>query len=133
MDSRKSECSCGQLSAVCHGEPVRIAVCHCLACKRSTGSAFSYNAHFPDAQVVIDGRATEFVRIGDDGNRITRSFCPTCGTTVFYRNSGISGVISIPVGGFADPAFPPPTVSVYHVSRGCRWLEIRADPLDKRG
>ena len=133
MISRRTECSCGQLSAVCTGEPVRISVCHCLACKRSTGSAFGYNAHFPDAQVVLAGRATEFVRIGDDGGRITRSFCPICGTTVFYRNSGISGVVSVPVGGFADPAFPPPTVSVYHESRGCRWLEIRTDPLDKRG
>jgi hypothetical protein len=132
MIERRAECSCGQLSAVCTGEPVRVSVCHCLACKRSSGSAFGYGAHFPEAQVVIAGRATEFVRIGDDGNSITRSFCPICGATVFYRNSGISGVVSVPADGFADPAFPAPTVSVYHESRRCRWLELH-EPIQKRG
>jgi hypothetical protein len=118
---------------VCTGEPVRIAVCHCLACKRRTGSAFGYSAAFREKQVVVEGPATEFVRVGDDGGRLSFSFCPICGATVFYRNSGVPGIVSVPVGGFADPAFPPPTVSVYHQSRGCRWLEIRTEPLEKRG
>ena len=47
MVVRRAECACGQLSAVCSGEPMRVSVCHCLACKRRTGSAFSYNARFP--------------------------------------------------------------------------------------
>ena len=133
MIVRRAECSCGQLSAVCTGEPVRISVCHCLACKRRTGSAFSYAAHFRQEQVVVEGRVTEFVRIGDEGGRLPFSFCPICGATVFYRNSGVPGIVSVPVGGFADPAFPPPTVSVYHESRGHPWLEILAEPLEKRG
>jgi len=133
MIVRRAECSCGQLSAVCTGEPVRVSVCHCLACKRSTGSAFSYNAHFRDDQVVLDGRATEFVRIGDDGGRLPHFFCPICGVTVFYRNSGLPGIVSVRVGGFAEPGFPPPAVSVYHESRRYPWLEIRTEPLEKRG
>ena len=92
MILRRAECSCGQLSAVCTGEPVRISVCHCLACKRSSGSAFSYNAHFREEQVVVDGRATEFVRIGDEGSRIRFGFCPRCGTTLFWRNDSLPGV-----------------------------------------
>jgi hypothetical protein len=130
---RRAECSCGQLSAVCTGEPAVVSVCHCLACKRRTGSAFGYGAYFREDQVVIAGTATEFVRIGDDGGRLSNFFCPICGASVFGRNSGMSGIVSVPVGTFADPAFPPPTLSVYHESRGCRWLEIRTDPLYKRG
>jgi hypothetical protein len=132
MIQRRAECSCAQLSAVCRGEPVRISICHCLACKRRSGSAFSYGAHFREEQVVVDGNATEFVRIGDEGGRLVFSFCPVCGANVFYRNSGVPGITSVPVGGFADPAFPPPTVSVYHESRGHPWLEIRTKPLEKR-
>ena len=30
-------------------------------------------------------------------------------------------------------AFPPPTVSVYHESRRYPWVEVRAEPLEKRG
>ena len=46
MITRRAECSCGRLSATCSGEPFRIAVCHCLACKRKTGSAFGFGAWF---------------------------------------------------------------------------------------
>ena len=44
MTTRRAQCSCGQLAAICAGEPVRVSVCHCLECKRRSGSAFSNNA-----------------------------------------------------------------------------------------
>lgn len=133
MVTRRAECSCGQLSASCTGVPKRISVCHCLACKRRTGSAFSYNVRFAEGDVAIQGRATEFTRIGDEGSRVTYSFCPDCGTTVHYRLDTQPGLVAIPVGAFADPAFPPPFVSVYHESRRCPWVEIRAEPLQTVG
>ena len=129
MVTRRAECSCGQLSAVCSGEPVRISVCHCLACKRRSGSAFSYNVRFAEADVSIQGRAVEFTRIGDEGGRVSYSFCPDCGTTVHYRIDTQPGLVAIPVGAFADPSFPPPFQSFYHESRRCDWVEIRAKPL----
>jgi hypothetical protein len=130
MISRRAECNCGQLSAVCSGEPVLISICHCLACKRRTGSAFSFNARFEDARVSVQGTSTEFTRVGDEGGRSTYSFCPKCGATVFYRNDSEPGIIAIPAGGFADPSFPPPRLSFYHESRRCTWAEVRADPLN---
>ena len=131
MITRHAECSCGQLSATCSGEPLRISVCHCLACKRRTGSAFSHTARFAEADVAVEGRAAEFVLIGDEGSRCTFSFCPDCSATVHYRNDHIPGFISVPVGAFADPSFPPPNVSVYHgADRRYPWVEIRTEPLD---
>jgi hypothetical protein len=44
-------CSCGQLQVTTTGEPVRISVCHCLACQRRTGSAFGVQARFRYAVV----------------------------------------------------------------------------------
>ncbi|RUV97628.1 MULTISPECIES: GFA family protein [unclassified Mesorhizobium] len=133
MVTRRAECSCGQLSATCAGEPVRISVCHCLDCKRRTGSAFSYNVRFAEADVTIDGRALQFTRTGEQGGRITYSFCPDCGTTVHYRIDTQPGLTAIPVGTFADPSFPPPFQSFYHRSRRCEWVEITARPLTKFG
>jgi hypothetical protein len=133
MITRRAECSCGQLSAVCSGEPVRISVCHCLACKRRSGSAFSWNVRFAENDVSIQGRAVEFTRIGDDGGRVSYSFCPHCGTTVHYRIDTQLGLVAIPVGAFADPSFPPPFQSFYHESRRCEWVEVRAEPLNTFG
>jgi hypothetical protein len=36
--TRTASCSCGQLQIICEGEPIRRAVCHCLASQRRTGS-----------------------------------------------------------------------------------------------
>ncbi len=102
MVTRRAECSCSQLSAICSGEPIRISMCHCLACKQRTGSAFSFNARFAKENVSIQGRAVEFTRIGDEGCRVTYSFCPDCGTTVHYRIDAQPGLVAIPVGAFAD-------------------------------
>jgi hypothetical protein len=52
---------------------------------------------------------------------------------VHYRMDTQPGLIAIPAGGFADLAFPPPFVSVYHASRRHPWVEIRTEPLQTVG
>jgi hypothetical protein len=120
-----ASCSCGKLKATCAGEPVRVSVCHCLACQKRTGSAFGVQARFREDQVAVEGHASEYVRVGDEGSRITHRFCPTCGATVAYANSHLPGFIGIPVGAFADPTFPEPTVVVYEARRH-PWADVRA-------
>lgn len=130
MTERVAGCSCGQLQARCSGEPIRVSVCHCLECKRRTGSAFSWNARYDAANVTVTGQWRSFTRTGVEGSRITQNFCPDCGVTVSYTNSDLAGMIAIPAGCFADPAFPQPAVSVYHAdSHLCGWLRIVAEPL----
>lgn len=114
---RTASCSCEQLKVTCEGEPVRISICHCLACQKRTGSAFSIQARWPVDRVQIAGRAQAFVRIGDKGSTITFRFCPVCGSTVYYDIAEVPGMLGIPVGGFADPSFPPPRLSFYAARR----------------
>jgi hypothetical protein len=133
MTTRRAECLCGRLAATCSGDPVRISVCHCMACKRKTGSAFGFGAWFSENDVSFEGDATEFVRVGDDGGHIANRFCPNCGTTVSWSIDHLPGVVAVSAGAFADLSFPAPSVSVYHESRRYRWVELRAEPLEKRG
>ncbi|MDG2534636.1 GFA family protein [Sphingomonas sp. HITSZ_GF] len=125
MTLRTASCRCGQLRAECAGEPVRISVCHCLNCKRRSGSAFAVQARFPAEQVTITGRSTEYVAPSESGGAPAHfHFCPVCGGNVWYSGGGIADTVAIPVGQFADPAFPAPGISVYE-SRQCAWLEVR--------
>jgi hypothetical protein len=119
--TRYASCSCGQLHATIEGEPVRVSICHCLACQQRTGSAFGYQARFAAADVQIEGRFTEYVRISDDGESRTFAFCPDCGATVFYGLT--SDLIAIPVGVLSDPGFPAPTVSVWE-DRKHAWVGL---------
>ena len=125
MTMRTASCSCGQLQLLASGEPVRISVCHCLACQRRTGSVFGQQARFPADAVVIRGMATAYIRTGDSGARLTYHFCPQCGSTVYYQSEEQPQLIAVPVGAFADPSFPAPRVSVYE-NRKHEWFAMPA-------
>lgn len=113
MSNRIASCSCGQRTAEVKGEPLRVSICHCLACQRRTGSVFGMQARFPRENVAISGVSTEYARTGDSGSTARFHFCPACGATVYYELEGPGDFIGIPVGAFADPGFPAPRVSVY--------------------
>ena len=123
MSERRAACSCGQLTAVVEGEPVRISICHCLACQRRTGGAFGFQARYPRDRVRVEGRSTEYTRISDEGEPRTFSFCPACGATVYYHLPTEPDLVAVPIGAFADPDFPAPRVSVYE-SRRHAWLTL---------
>ncbi len=129
---RTASCSCGQLQVSCEGEPVRVSMCHCLACQKRTGSAFSIQARWPSDRVKVEGQEQTFARVGDEGSTATFRFCPTCGSTVYFENDHLPGFVIVPVGAFADPTFPPPRVSVYGVRRH-PWTvmpDLTAEELD---
>lgn len=105
------------------GEPVRVSICHCLACQKRTGSVFGVQARFPAEAVTIEGQSTEYARTGDEGTTARFHFCPECGAIVFYLMDAIPDFIAVPVGAFADPEFPQPRVSVYG-DRRHRWLRL---------
>ena len=134
MAEHRAQCPCGQLSVSCNGDPLRISVCHCLACKRNTGSAFSFGATFREQDVRVEGEERTWVRVGDEGSHITKHFCPNCGTAVYGTNDHLPGLVRVAAGCFANLDFPgPPVVSVYHESRKHPWLELRCEPLELNG
>jgi len=129
MIERSGACPCGQLTVTCIGEPVRVSVCHCLECQRRSGAPFAVQARWPASAVTVRGEATVFRRTGDSGGAIAFRFCPGCGTTVCFEVDRLPGFLAVPVGLFADPAFPPPTVSIYE-ARMHGWVAVPGDGVD---
>lgn len=130
MTTRTASCRCGQLTATVSGEPVRVSVCHCLNCKKRSGSAFAAQARWPEAQVSIEGRSKSFELVADSGNRATFHFCPECGSDVHYEINGkFDGQIAIPLGAFDDPYFLKPRFSVWE-ERKHDWVEILGDGVE---
>ena len=126
MNTRTASCSCGQLSLTTRSQPIRVSICHCLECQRRTGSVFGVQARFQRDSVTITGASAQYVRFGDDGNKVTFNFCPKCGATVHYTLEGYDETsIAVPVGAFADPGFPVPTFSVYE-ERMHSWVGLPA-------
>jgi hypothetical protein len=123
MQSRTAACACGQLRIDVRGEPLGVGLCHCLACQRRTGSVFAALARFAPPYTV-SGTPSEYVRAGDHGARFRFRFCPVCGTNLFHtEEDAAQPSVSVAVGTFADPGFPPPRVSIHHRRRHA-WVQV---------
>ena len=134
MSEHHASCRCGQLHAVASGDPVRVSVCHCLNCKKRSGSAFAVQARWPSDKVTIAGEAKTFRKVGDSGNWATFHFCPYCGSDLYFTNGGpslhpaVADSVAIPLGAFDDPHFATPQFSVFE-NRKQSWLEVTGDGI----
>jgi hypothetical protein len=127
MSSREASCRCGQLRVTTSGEPVRVSVCHCLDCKKRSGSAFAVQARWPAEKVIVEGRSKSWSKLSDSGNRISFHFCPDCGSDVHYVIEGkFAGLVAIPLGAFDDPYFASPSFSVWE-ERKHDWVDVLGD------
>ena len=134
MTEHKASCRCGQLRATVTGEPVRVSVCHCLDCKKRSGSAFAVQARWPKAQVTIEGKSKFFLKVADSGNRATFHFCPDCGSDVYYLidakvDATFNDLVAIPLGTFDNPYFLEPAFSVWE-ERKHDWVEITGQHVE---
>ncbi|GAB2647041.1 GFA family protein [Vibrio panuliri] len=120
---RTAECSCGQVSLICKGEPIRTAICHCFACQKRTGSVFGVQARFTKSQVTYSGDVVEYTRLGDSGNQVSYSFCPACGSTMMLTLSALPDFVVIPIGVFNSQDLPQPSFAVYEEHKHS-WLKF---------
>ena len=67
------------------------------------------------------GEFKSWRRSSDAGRFHETSFCAACGCAVFYRLEALPGVIGVPAGTFADPAFAKPA-KLYWTAHRHEWL-----------
>jgi hypothetical protein len=120
--SRTAACACGALKVTASGAPTWVHACSCTECQKRSGSAFSYSAFFPESAASIEGAYRSWRRASPGGWQEV-SFCPTCGTSLFFRLDVLPNILAISVGCFTDPAFEGPA-KLYWSSRRHRWLSL---------
>jgi hypothetical protein len=113
MATHSGSCACGQIKITATCEPQTVSMCHCLLCQQRTGSTYSVHAYFPSDNVTVTGTTKIYAQKGDSGAFIYFHFCPECGSTVYWEVEATPGKTGVPIGVFADPTFPPPTVSIF--------------------
>ena len=122
----EARCSCGALTVRVPGPSPLVVACHCTECQRRTGAPFGVGAFYPAQSVTISGIAREFARDGAQGRKVRASFCPDCGTTVYWKADRLPDFIGVAVGCFADPGHPPPARSIWEGTKH-PWVEVEAD------
>ncbi len=75
-------CLCGAVRFEARGAPRLVNHCHCLQCQRQSGAAMVTWATWPRAALrVLAGAPADF----ESSPGVKRSFCPRCGSTLFWR------------------------------------------------
>jgi hypothetical protein len=109
-------CNCGKVTFQVEGDPVRVGICHCEICRKSTGSAFNFFAVWNSKNVTIVGDTESWIHSTDH-----RHFCPTCGSSLYGVVHG-NDEIEISAGAFDNgPSDLLPTYELW-VHRRERWL-----------
>jgi hypothetical protein len=114
------QCLCGAIRYQLTGEPRHVAVCHCRDCRRSAGAPMVSWAMFPEsALTLLQGQPKT---INSSGSAM-RSFCPDCGTGLFYRNAvNLPGIVDVQSATLDDPDALPPGVQI-QVAERLRWMQ----------
>lgn len=74
-----AQCAFGALRLTLREPAKLVAICHCLAFQRRTGTSFSVNAFYAIDAVEVLGSAKEFIRVAESGRNVRMYFCPDCG------------------------------------------------------
>ncbi|KAF2422088.1 hypothetical protein EJ08DRAFT_487322 [Tothia fuscella] len=95
MTTYTGSCHCGQTAweAKLEKDQASHVLCHCDACKKLSGSAFTLNQIIPkDAIKVTKGADSlkNYKYKGDSGNSVNCYYCPNC-TTHAYHHQEVMG------------------------------------------
>lgn len=109
-DALTGGCACGQLTFKTTSLPKRVGLCHCMTCRKISGSVFNAFAVFVADQVTISGESRSWK---------ADRFCPQCGSQVFYADGGDE--IEIKLGAFDRTDVFTPTYETW-TKRRESWL-----------
>ena len=116
----KGGCLCGAVSYEAKADPMVVAHCHCVDCRKSSGTGHGTHAALPEDAVEFSGEINFYDSPADSGNVVSRGFCPTCGSAIFSRNSAMPGMAFLRASSLDDPDAVTPSMIVY-ASRAPNW------------
>ncbi|KAF2468437.1 uncharacterized protein BDR25DRAFT_231072 [Lindgomyces ingoldianus] len=129
-------CTCGNVRYSVEGEPVVKALCHCLDCRKISGSTYSTNALYPEGGFkLLSGSPKTHAKTADGGNTITSFFCGDCGSTMWREGLSFKGLKVIKVGTLDDInalANAKPDVELFAPTR-VEWVAAIANAKQAQG
>ena len=119
-DGFKGGCLCGAVRFESTADPQVVGHCHCVDCRKSSGTGHCTHVVIPEDAFTVTGEVTFYDRPADSGNMVSRGFCPNCGSPVYSRNWGMPGMVFPRASVLDDPDILAPGMVVY-TSRAPSW------------
>ncbi len=119
-DEFTGSCLCGAVRYTAHEKPKLGGHCHCVDCRKSSGTGHCSHLVMAADAVVIEGEPVRFDKPADSGNVVSRYFCGTCGGPVYSTNSGMPGMTFLRASSLDDPEIFSSNMIVY-TKRAPSW------------
>jgi hypothetical protein len=113
-------CACGAIRYKISAEPVVMTDCQCRQCQRESGTGHLSHLIFPSSAASVQGEATHWELVGDNGTVKRRAFCPTCGSPVYMTFRDIPDYLVVRAGSLDDPSRYSPQ-QVTWTAAGYAW------------
>lgn len=94
--------------------------CHCIDCRRSSGSGHCSHMIVPEPGFAVTGTVKFYSSPADSGNIVKRGFCPNCGSPIYSTNDGMPGLVFVRASSLDDPEVFKPQMVVY-TNRAASW------------
>lgn len=120
MATHEGGCHCGAVRYRVSGEPQHVALCHCTDCRKSSGAPMVAWAAFAENEFeMTKGQPKTFNSSGS----AMRSFCPDCGTGLYYTNAEyLPGIVDIQSATLDNPDALPAGAHI-QVAERIGWME----------
>lgn len=117
-------CNCGAIRYRIEGEPMAVAACHCVRCRRQSGGAHSVNLVVSKAAMTVEGELAMFEdRDTTSGSPVYREFCGACGSPIRSLLAASPAIAAVKAGTLDEPGGYAPTIHVFTRSK-LPWVEI---------
>jgi len=127
MNSRndvEGGCLCGSIRFAISEVLAPAAYCHCLDCRKCTGSAFNISVPVGvESFKLLSGSSRSFTKAGDSGIKLTRHFCPDCGSPLYGFSERHPDRVYVKAGSIDDPSCVTPAYQSW-TSSSVPWAQI---------
>lgn len=116
---RTGGCSCGTVRYEARGTPRFVSNCHCQACRRATGAAYSTWVGFETVDVSWAGDR----RLHASSPDVQRGFCAICGSPLSYSGRRWASETHLLIGTFDSDAGLVPTGDTFPEEK-LSWVSL---------
>ena len=102
MKSINGGCLCGAVRYTLNAKPIVTRECWCKLCQSLASGNSTINLVFPVDAISISGELKDYSSIADDGNKMHRRFCSSCGVHLFSNAEERPNIIVVRAGTLDD-------------------------------
>ncbi len=109
-------CGCGAVRYEITSEPGFSFLCQCRNCQRATGTGHAPSFVVERENWSVTGNLTSYETESDSGHRVSRDFCPVCGSPVFGTTSQFPATLIVFAASLDDPSVFKPQRAIFTAS-----------------